>query len=62
MTIFKAIFRLVGNNYYLKIILIYNIWILIGKKMSKTWPLLVSVILKYCAEKKASQNSRCVLL
>jgi hypothetical protein len=33
-------------------ILTYNIWTFICKKKSKTWPLLVFVSLKYCAEKR----------
>ena len=52
MTIFKANPRLVKNSYCPKVILIYNIWTFICKKMSKIWPLLVFVSLKYCAEKR----------
>jgi hypothetical protein len=52
MTIFKTNPRLVKDSYYLKIILIYNIWTLLSKKMSKTWSLLVFVSLKYCVEKR----------
>jgi hypothetical protein len=52
MTIFKVDFWLTKNGYCSKIILNYNIWTFICKKMSKTWPFLVSVSLKYCAEKR----------
>ena len=52
MTIFKANPRIVKNSYSPKIILTYNIWTFIYKKMSKTWPLMVLVSLKYCAEKR----------
>jgi hypothetical protein len=52
MTILEANLRLLRNSYCPKIILTYNIWTFICKKMSKSWPLLVFVSLKYCGEKK----------
>jgi hypothetical protein len=48
----NAKYRVVKHSYYAKIILTYNIWTFICKKMSKTWPLLVLVSPKYCAEKR----------
>jgi hypothetical protein len=52
MTICKANPRLVKSSYCPKIRLTYNIWSFICKKMSKTWPLLAFVSLKYCTEKR----------
>jgi hypothetical protein len=51
---FMANFRLPNktNSYCSKIILTNNILTFICKKMSKAWPLLVLVSLKYCAEKR----------
>jgi hypothetical protein len=59
MTIFMANPRLEKNNYCPKIILTYNIWTFICKKMSKTVDFCESEILRW---KRASQNSRCVFL
>jgi hypothetical protein len=61
MAIFKVNPRLVKSSYCPKLILTYNIWTSICKKMSKSVkihskicqnPLLVFVSLKYCAEKR----------
>ena len=51
MTIFNANFRLV-YSYCPEVILTYNIWTFICKKISKSWPLLVLVSQKYCAEER----------
>jgi hypothetical protein len=50
--LFKANLRLVKNSYCPKIKLTHNIWTSIYKKISKIWPLLLFVSLKYCVEKR----------
>ena len=59
MTIFKANPRLLENSYCPKMILTYNIWTFIYKKISNSRPLLVFVSMKYCTKNRLLKTHTC---